>query len=553
MLMGRLRAPLFSATLGSVGAQLALLVVALWTAWRPAETVVATPLVLAAILLLLTPWSWHRTTEPRRGLAGALVLMACLLASGLSGWSPASALSSGALIATVAGLVWSASRERPPQWVPTVLALGLAALGAWAVWQSAIGFDEMGRGLADLPEALREAAGARLASGRAFASLVVPGHLAALLATTLPLLVVAAGRRRWKLAAISGLVLALTGIVLSRSMLGAGLGLAAVGALALGRRRRWGAAVGAAMVAALIVVALLRPDLRALEPVTLRVENWRTALWTWEGTPWSGVGLGGYGHASQGVPFKVENRPIHPHCLPLEWMAELGVAGAGLALVAAVALVLLIRRVWPLRPELAAALAVIPLHNLLDFSLSTSGVAVPWAVLAGWTLAEARASGQVPEPSPAGDRGGRWLVVAAAAIGLAGAVLVLTSTEVGRAAAVAQTPAARVEGWLRAQRLAPWRTEPLYRLGEAALDSRDPRLVEAAAAELDRWRWLHPRSATLAVLRSRLELALGQLPDSFASAWEAAHARPREPRFAGMLNALRRRFPDPVVPRTPGG
>ncbi len=531
---------------------MALLAVALWAAWRPAETVAATPLVLAAVLLFVTPWSWQRTAEPGRRLAGALILAACLLASGLSGWSPASALPTGALAATAAVLIWFASRERPPAWAPTTLALGLAALGAWAAWQTAIGFDQMRSGLEELPEALREAAGMRLGSGRAFASLVVPGHLAALLATSLPLLVVAAGRRRWRLAAIPCLALALVGIVLSRSILGAGLGLAAVVSLASGRRRRWGVAVGVVMVSALVAVALLRPDLRALEPVTLRVENWRTALWTWNGTPLSGVGLGGYGQASQGVPFPVGNLPLHPHSLPLEWMVELGVAGAGLAAVAAVALILLIRRVWPLRPELAAALAVIPLHNLLDFSLSTSGVAVPWAVLAGWTMAEARAPGLDSEPSSGSDRGGRWLMVAIATVGLAGAVLFLTSSEVGRAAAVAPTPAARVEGWLRAQRLAPWRAEPLHRLGEAALDSRDPRLVERAAHALDRWRWLHPRSATLAVLRSRLDLARGRLPYAFASAWEAARARPREPRFAEMLNVLRSRYPDRAAPGTPG-
>ena len=352
----------------------------------------ATPLVVATVLLFLTPWAWQRTAEPSRGLVGALLLAVMLVISGLSGWEPAGALSAGVLAATAAGLLWSASRERPPAWAPTVLALGLAALGAWAAWQVIAGFDQLRPGVAALPETLRAAAASRLATGRAFASLMVPGHLAALLATCLPLLVAAAGRPRWRSAAILGLVLAVTGIVLSRSVLGAGLGLAAVVSLAVGRRRRWGAAVGAAMVVGLIAVALLRPDLRELEPVKLRVENWRTALWTWQGTPLSGVGLGGYGQASQGVPFEVGNLPIHPHSLPLEWMAELGAAGAALAAAAAIAVILLVRRVWPLRPELAVAVAVIPLHTLFDFSLNTSGVAVPWAVLAGWTLAEARAS-----------------------------------------------------------------------------------------------------------------------------------------------------------------
>ena len=34
-----------------------------------------------------------------------------------------------------------------------------------------------------------------------------------------------------------------------------------------------------------------------LDPVRLRLDNWRTALWAWSGAPVTGVGVGGFGQA----------------------------------------------------------------------------------------------------------------------------------------------------------------------------------------------------------------------------------------------------------------
>jgi len=239
--------------------------------------------------------------------------------------------------------------------------------------------------------------------------------------------------------------------------------------------------------------------------------------------------------------------------VPLEWVVELGAAGALLAVAAVLALAMLLVRLWRTRPALAVAVAVIPVHSLVDFSLNTTGVAVPWAVLAGWALAETGVRRRAEASAPAADHRGRWLVIAAGAAGIAGAVLAFTSVEVGRAAAAATTAGSRFQGWQRAQELAPWRDEPLHRMAEAALESRDPRLLAEADAVLERWRWLRPRSATLADLRARVATAQHRLPEAFSEAWEAAQARPREPRFGEMLDALERRFAPPNAPGTPGG
>ena len=66
---------------------------------------------------------------------------------------------------------------------------------------------------------------------------------------------------------------------------------------------------------------------------------------------------------------------------------------------------------------LAVALAVVPVHNLVDFSFFGSGVILVWAVLVGWAMAFVNTSSE-PEPAPAR---GRVVFVAAVAAVLLGA------------------------------------------------------------------------------------------------------------------------------------
>lgn len=516
-------------------AHLVLVAVALWAAWRPAETHATTPLVVAAAIAALLPWAWRRRGTGAAGWVPAAAVTAALLAaSGLTGADPAGAMANGALVVAVAALAFTASRQRPPGWAPAVLALGVAALGAYALWQVGFGLEAAAQGLADLPPALREDAAARLREGRAFASLSLPGHLAVLLATAVPLLVGVWRRPGWRLPAACGLTLAGAGIALTRSPLGAGLALAAgLAALPIWRRSTVAAAasLGLVLVAATV---LLRPDLRRLEPVELRLANWRTALWAFSTAPVAGVGFGGYGQASLAVPFETENLPAHAHSLPLEWLAELGLAGGALVLLAVAGLAAVARRCWSERPELAVAVLVVPLHNLADFSLWAAGVALPWGMVLGWAVA----CGRVADPPP--RSAGRWraLAIAAVACGVAAATFHLAAAELGRAAAVVADPREAVETWRRAHRLAPWRVSPLLELGGAALASGSPELTAAALQELERWSWLRPRSAAVAGLSSRLELARGELPAAIADAWTASRRRPVDPDLARAADDL---------------
>jgi hypothetical protein len=102
-------------------------------------------------------------------------------------------------------------------------------------------------------------------------------------------------------------------------------------------------------------------------------------------------------------------------------------------------------------------------------------------------------------------------------------VLHATSRVVEEAASHSENPTDRVVGAAEACRLAPWRVDPLGLMASASLDSKDPELVAEALSELERARWLRPRSSALAGLRARLAFALGEMPTAAREAWSSRH------------------------------
>jgi hypothetical protein len=495
----------------------------LWAAWRPCETFAATPLVLALAALALIPRTirYTRRSALSQGLVASAALLLLASASALAGWDPASGFARIALAAAVATLVWQASRTPVEDRTLKIFALGLALLALWGSWQVLIGFERAQSVVSELPLHMQDNASERLASGRAFASLLLPSHLAVLLATALPVLL-ASVRRGWSSAGwLAGSVLCVIGLILSYSPIGIGLAVAASLAVAA-RRRRWLvlATVGLLLVA-MAAAFVVRPDLTEFRPLQLRVDNWRTASWLWTSSPVAGVGLGGYGQASQAVPFEVGNRPAHAHSLPAEWVAELGLSGVAAAALAMIAMVVLVRRLWRFRPELAAALAVVPLHNLVDFSLYTSGVALPWAVLLGWGLAATRE----PEREAVAHRL-RPALVGMAALVVAVVTLHVTSVVVAEAAQREESAGAKLDRLAAAHRLAPWRLEAVAGCAITALESSQPELVNEAGQILESSRWLRPNSAVLAGLASRLDVARGRPSSAAAEAWAAGRAQP---------------------------
>jgi len=497
-----------------------LLALAIFVVWFPAETRPWTVVVIAATMLALCTWGWRRTGPTGVGwIVGCTVILLTMGFSAASGWNPSRAVGEVGLMAALAALVWLASRSRPPAVFPALLAVGLAGLALWGLWQVFIGLEAIRPAIDELAPAARAYAEERAASRRAFASLPLPSHLAVMLATALPLL---AARIRatpkglcWTAAAGLGFI----GLLATRSPVGLGLALLALIPILFTRRRVAAGIVVAGLVIGIVAVVVVRPDVASLEPVSLRLDNWSTGVWLWATSPASGVGVASFAQASQANPLEVGNRPAHAHSLPVEVLAELGPAGLVGVAILGVWLALLIRRLWKNNRSLAVAVAVVPIHNLVDFSIFVSGVAIPWAVLLGWAIAQGNPeAGRMPAREPRG----RLAMVTAVCLALGAAILHTASGEIERAAAAASTPAIRFTGAQQALALAPWRVEPQFLLAASAIDSRDRALLDHAWNQLDRLRWMRPRSAALAERRSRLAIARGDISAALAEAWIAA-------------------------------
>ena len=370
-----------------------------WCVWRPSRPFPLPPSWWRRPYSVWRYGRWRRT--PKRSNPWLITCTAgiALVASGVAGWDPASGFSEITILTAAVMLMWLASRVSPPDRWPALLALVISTLALWGLWQVAGGMDEAASSVGQLPVGIQAAAAERLAGGRAFASQLLPSHLAVLFATALPLLLWRL-RLRWSaLPWMVGSVLCVVGLVLTRSPVGAALALGACGVLAVGRKKRFFFLVALVLVPVLVVVIAGRGDVMELEPVQLRLDNWRTAIWVWSTAPAAGVGIGGFAQAAQAVPFEVGNRPRHAHSLPLEWLAELGPIGLLAVVFAGLALWRLLCRLWPVRPELAVALVVVPVHNLVDFSFYGSGVTLAWAVLVGWAMAFRTSSESEPAPA----------------------------------------------------------------------------------------------------------------------------------------------------------
>jgi hypothetical protein len=282
-------------------------------------------------------------------------------------------------------------------------------------------------------------------------------------------------------------------------------------------------AVAAATVA-LAAVVWMRPDLARLEPVSLRIDNWRTAFAIWHEAPAAGVGFGGFGQAAQTAALEPGNRPAHAHTVVGEGLAELGAVGLGasvavLAVVAVVAWRLRHRDAW-----FATAILVVPCHNLLDFSWWVSGVALPWAVLFGWAVGRAapghREAGLSPRRDPV-----RTLVIVGGAIVIAVALMHATSRWTEWSVGRDDPPSERLAAFERSWRLAPWRTDPALASATAALERGDRTGLERAARRLDRIAWLRPFSADVAAVRAHVQQALGDEAAAAAWSWNADRRR----------------------------
>jgi O-antigen ligase len=510
-----------------------VVVVALWSMLWPVHThpetlfVIALLSGLAAVSRVLTG-----AARPPSGVSigGAGALTASIL---VASRDPAMGGRIVAIAIAVLAVVWMARGSSFDSIHRTAFGVGVAILGLWAVAQAVGGLEGLRADLGMVPESLRPGFEARIDSSRGFAAQLFPGHLAALLATALPLAlsIPARGRMvvvRWSVvAAIGG------GLIATRSPIG--LVLAALSLVVLVGIRSWrhwlGPAVGAVVVALGMIAT--RTDMRRLEPLLHRLDNWRAALWVWWEHPVAGAGLGGFGAAVHGQASDLVNRPSHAHCLPLEWLAEGGVLGLVAAVMLYTWLGRIIVRAWRRDRALAAAAMVVPVHNLVDFSWFNWGVAVPWAVVLGWTLAV------VDDRGPVFVAPSRWLVGASAvatalAVGLAGlhwrASVLVRGAEDQPSLRAAQTTD-------RAAEMTPWNAVLGRVAAERWLDADPPR-PDRGLEILAHRRWLQPLSASHQNLRGVAALQAGRPSTAMAAVWWAAALQPHSDRRRRVLEEI---------------
>lgn len=114
-----------------------------------------------------------------------------------------------------------------------------------------------------------------------------------------------------------------------------------------------------------------------------RTHEWQAAVATWRDRPVIGAGAGSYYLAS--LPHQAIARSLFAHNLPLEWAAELGIVGFGLALALYTGAGRLLWRArrdhgaWLLVPFVAAFLV----SNLVDWTWHLAGLTALWAVACG--------------------------------------------------------------------------------------------------------------------------------------------------------------------------
>jgi hypothetical protein len=486
--------------------------------WGAARYAGFGPLLWVAILVVLAvvPPAERRLLDRGWLFAGLLLLGSSWLVA--EDHETALRLS---LLFVLAALLFGLARRVPPDdRLVGLIALGIALTAVVALTQ-AFGGLERARGMVtDLPPQWREAATVRLGGGRVFGTSALPGHYAALLLLTAPLVVERGWRSvRWRRVGwCVVLALIVVAMVLTRSLAVPAVAAALLVALTVGkaRGRLVPLAAGVVLVAIVAVVAS-RHDLGSLEPIRLRWVNWQTTGWVFGQHPWLGVGLGGVGQAGLLAPTAAANITPYAHNTYLQLLAEFGIAGVGLLAVGVWALLRLIRAGFAAHPGLALAVATIPLHNVVDFSAYAPEVVLPWAVLAG-TLA----GRSLPLP----ERPLRGSVVLTLA-GIGALLATLTWRGEVELASAARPSARPVETALAAARWVPWEVTPVEFAASLALEDAEPAVVLSNVdRSLAARAWVRPHSASWAESRCRLLLGQGRRGEALVWAREARRRAP---------------------------
>lgn len=400
---------------------------------------------------------------------------------------------------------------RKPACLVLVLTAGGVAL--YGMYQFFWGFDSLYALVSEsqASEAVRSPLLERIASERVFATFALPGTLWGFLILTLPLHAPlwkdASTLRRLFIAANVILIVAVSaltqsyGFVLGLLVLLGGWTLTRSRGVSLPRAAM--ASVLVAPLAGAAVLALYLTRVSGHNPVWLRIQNWLSA-WEMFATHPLGSGLNAYATLYLQHQLPGANETQFAHDTALQLMAELGVFGFVLIVVAALYLLTrapLLTGITGVRRCLLLGLMVWGVHNLVDINFYFASVGAIGAALMGlfmWSPVEARIEIR-PYPS-------RYLLAAAgvlAALALATSGIVYVSGEfLNRAQGELEflkVPEAS-ETLRIAARINPFDPSILSEAGQAELElyhaTHDEARIEAAEAYFRRAVWISPERAS---------------------------------------------------------
>lgn len=448
---------------------------------------------------------------------------------------------------------------------PLLLAVAGTGVAVHGLYQELWGLERVAANLGADATPWQALALERLREGRVFAFFATPAALGGFLAMSLPATVGASLQRRatlrWLLLLAAALQL---GGLLAAASLSAAAGL--LGAFALAafgwKRARRKLALGLLALGLLLACVMAVRGLAVLDPAApqgplhLRAANARLAWRMIVDHPWLGVGPGGFGEAYPRYRQPGDNETQHAHNLPLELAAELGLP-AGLLVSALFFYVFLgpclgcPRASSAGQRATAVGLAAFALQNLADFTAFFPSLLWTAAIMRGWHAwpeHEAPVAAMSLQPADAPARALKpaltlaAAVVAASLLALAG--LAWEQRQQAREALAAGDIEAAESCARQASRLAPWDVDAwvLYAQtsGARARESSDRAALREVLARIDRAVRLSPVRPLARLLRSRIRLALGDLPGAYADALAAARLYPMQEQYARERDRLGR-------------
>jgi hypothetical protein len=262
---------------------------------------------------------------------------------------------------------------------------------------------------------------------------------------------------------------------------------------------------------------------------SVRARYWNDALKIFEDHPWLGVGAGGYQTAR--LRYRTDTLDVlHAHGYVVQVLADRGVVGLALSLVALIALGVAIaratglRRQLPTTPEriglltLATMIVVFGVHSLIDWTWFVPGVAFPVLLAGGWLAGR----GRYDESPP-----GAGSLIAAARLGLQSRARLFAATGAVALAITAAFAAAQPQRAVDAT--------------DDALDALAAGKIQTARKQIHSAQERNPLSTQPLLAQSAIEAKAGDTAGAQQALEKAVKLQPADPDMWTALAAFQLR------------